>query len=84
MHSRNKNKRTKFVSELSKVVGKLTKTLDVNNCDVEFVCDTGADVSVLTETTSDMLGLELRKPDYQLTSADGSGLNVEWCREYAT
>ena len=60
-----------FVGRQSKVPGKLTKTLDVSNCDVQFVCDTGADVS-----TSDMLSLELRKPDCQLTSADGSDLNV--------
>ena len=65
-----------FVGGQSKVAGKLTKTLDVNNCDVQFVCDTGADVSILTEATSDMLSLELRKPDCQLTSADGSDLNV--------
>ena len=65
-----------FVGKQSKVAGKITKTLDVNNCDVEFVCDTGADVSILTETSSDMLGLEQRKPDCQQTSADGSDVNV--------
>ena len=65
-----------FVSGQYKVAGKLTKSLDANNCDVQFVCDTGADVSILTEATSDMLSLELQKPDCQLTSADGSDLNV--------
>ena len=52
-----------FVGRQSKVPGKLTKTLDVSNCDVQFVCDTGADVSILTRATSDMLSLELRKHD---------------------
>ena len=33
-----------FVGEQSEVDGKRTQTLDVNNCDVEFTCDTGADV----------------------------------------
>ena len=65
-----------FMGKQSKAAGKLTKTLDVNNCDVEFICDTGAAVSILTEATSDMLGLELQKPDCQLTSADCSDLNV--------
>ena len=50
--------------------------MDVNICDVEFVCDAGADVSILTEATSNMLSLELQKPDSQLTRADGSDLNV--------
>ena len=59
-----------------KVAGRLTETLDVYDCDVEFVCDTDAELSILTEGTSDMLSLELRKPDCQLTSADGSGLNA--------
>ena len=52
-----------FVGRQSKVAVKLTKTLGVNNCDVEFVWDTGADVSILTKATSDMLSLRLRKPD---------------------
>ena len=65
-----------FVGGQSKVASKLTTTLDVNYCEVEFVCDTGADVSILTEATSDMLSLELQKHDCQLTSADGSDLNV--------
>ena len=45
-----------FVGGQSRVV---TTTLDVNYCDAEFGCDTGADVSILTEATSDMLSLEL-------------------------
>ena len=65
-----------LVGGQSKVAGKLTKTLNVNNCDVQFICDTGAGVSILTKATSDMLSLELRKPDCQLTSADGSDRNV--------
>ena len=64
------------VVEQSKVAGKFTKTLIINNCDVEFIWGTGADVSILTEATSEMLGLELWKPEGQLTSADGSDLNV--------
>ena len=47
------------VVEQSKVAGKFTKTLIINNCDVEFIWGTGADVSILTEATSEMLGLEL-------------------------
>ena len=42
-----------FVDKLSIVDGNLTKT-----CDVEFTCDTGADVSILTKTTSDVLDLQ--------------------------
>ena len=49
--------------------------MEVNKCDIEFTCDTHADVSVLTEASSDMLGLDLRKPGCQLTSADSSDLN---------
>ena len=41
------------MSKQSKVAGKLTQTRDVNHCDAEFTCDTGAGVSILTETTSD-------------------------------
>ena len=52
-----------FVSKQSKVAGKLTKTLDMNNCDIKNIWDT--DVSIFTETNSDMLDLELRKPDCQ-------------------
>ena len=52
-----------FVSKQSKVAGKLTKTLDINNCDIKNIWDT--DVSIFTETNSDMLDLELRKPDCQ-------------------
>ena len=69
-----------FVGEQSKAAGKLTKTLDMNNCDVEFIWNTGADVSISTEATSDRLGLELWKPEGQLTSADGSDLYV--CTAY--
>ena len=53
------------------------KPLDCNNCNVEFMCDTGVEVSIIhvTKTASDMLGLELPKPDCQPTSAEGSHLN---------
>ena len=47
-----------FVVKQSKAAGKLTKTLDVNNGDVKFICDKGVDVSILTETACDALGLE--------------------------
>ena len=60
------------VNKQSKVADKLTKTLGVGNYDVELICDTGADVLIRTETTSDMLGLESRKPDCPQTSAEGS------------
>ena len=41
------------------------------------MCDTGVEVSIIhvTKTASDMLGLELPKPDCQPTSAEGSHLN---------
>ena len=65
-----------FVGGQSKVGGKLTKNLNFNNCDVEFVCDTGANISILTEATIDMPSLELRKPDCQLTSANCLDLHV--------
>ena len=48
----------------------------VNDQDVEFTFDTGADVSTVTETTSKILNLQLKKVDRQLSSADGSQLNV--------
>ena len=50
--------------------------LRVNNRPVEFTFDTGAEVTVLTEDTSKLLGLELDGPEKCLTGADGSGLNV--------
>ena len=65
-----------FVGKQSKVAGKFTKTLDVHKCDVEFIYDIGADVSIVIETTTDMLGLKLQKPDWPLTSADGYSNNV--------
>ena len=65
-----------FVGEQSKATGKFTKTLIINNCNVEFIWGTGADVSISTEATSEMLGLELWKPEGQLTSAEGSDLHV--------
>ena len=55
----------KFVSKQSKVAGKFTKTLDINICDIVFIWDTGAGVSIFTETNCDMLDFELRKPDCQ-------------------
>ena len=45
---------------LSRVVGKLTKALNVDNSDVEFIHNTGADGFVLAEPTSIMLDLQLR------------------------
>ena len=70
-----------FVGEQSKAAGKLTKTLDINNCVWSLY---GIQVLMflfkLTEATSDRLGLELRKPEGQLTSANGSDLNV--CTAY--
>ena len=46
----------------SEVAGKLTRNVQVNNCDVDFICDTGANVSILIETTTDMLDLQLKNP----------------------
>ena len=44
---------------------------------VEFTCDTGPGISTVTETTSKMLDLLLKKVDHQLSSANGSQLNVK-------
>ena len=63
-----------FVSKQFEVAGQLTKTLEANNSDIGFICDAGAGVSV--STTRDMPGLQLRKSNCQLTSADGTDLNA--------
>jgi hypothetical protein len=54
----------------------MVRTLHVNNVEVEFTFDTGADVSTLTEKTCDMLCIKLQEPDRCLSGADGSMLNV--------
>lgn len=41
-----------------------------------FTVDTGADVSTLTEHTSNELGLKLEQPEHLLMGADGTNLNV--------
>ena len=50
--------------------------LKVNGEEVEFTFDTGADVSTVTEQTTEKLGLKLCKPDRHLEGADGSRLKV--------
>ena len=48
----------------------------VGNMMVDFVVDTGADVTVLTEHESSRLGLILRKPETVLRGAGGNDLQV--------
>ena len=50
--------------------------MKVNDKAVEFTFDTGAEVTVITEKASKVLGLELTEPAKCLTGADGSDLNV--------
>ena len=54
----------------------LVSTLKINNLDVDITIETGADASMLTETSSAMLGLQLQKVNCQLGSANGIDLNV--------
>jgi len=53
------------------------KTLRVNDITVDFVLDTGAEVSTLTESTSDKLSMPLENPSKCLIGADGKGLQVK-------
>ena len=55
---------------------KIVRTLKINGKEVDFTLDTGADVSTLTEKSSESLNLDLRVPERCLTGADGSKLNV--------
>jgi predicted aspartyl protease len=48
----------------------------VNNVAVEFTIDTGAEVTVLTESTGRKLNLDYSKPSRVLYAANGSDLNV--------
>ena len=48
----------------------------VGNTRVNFVVDTGADVTVMTETEANRLGLILRKPETVLRGAGGNNLDV--------
>lgn len=50
--------------------------LTVNGKNVDFILDTGAEVSTITEQTLCELDIELEKPKKCLTGADGSNLNV--------
>ncbi|KAF6036280.1 hypothetical protein EB796_005412 [Bugula neritina] len=52
------------------------QNLRVNDRNIEFVLDTGADVSTITEDTSKTLALKLHKSDRVLKSADNSQLSV--------
>jgi len=53
------------------------KTLRVNDINVDFVLDTGAEVSTLTESTSDKLSMPLENPSKCLIGADGKSLQVK-------
>ena len=50
--------------------------VDVNGRGVDFTLDTGSDVTIITETTSRDLRLELTKPSRYLVGADSTPLNV--------
>ena len=67
---------SKHKSSKSKSSGLESKNFKVKDQDVEITCDTGPGVSTVTETTSKMLDLLLKKVDHQLSSANGSQLNV--------
>ena len=77
--SRSPTRRVRFVEGKSGLYGRdnsIKRMLKVNGKEVEFTFDTGAEVSVVTEKTSKILGLELTEPEKGLTGADGSKLNV--------
>ena len=59
----------------SEVAGKLTRNVQVNNCDVDFICDTGANVSILIETTT-YARFTVEKSNCQLTSADDLDIDI--------
>jgi hypothetical protein len=48
----------------------------VNGIDVEFVIDTGADVTVVTDVTRERLGLKCEIPDRLILNASGAEMNV--------
>lgn len=48
----------------------------VNDTEVEFTIDTGAEVSLMTEDTAYRLKLRYSKPDRMLVAANGSSLTV--------
>ena len=48
----------------------------VNDRKVEFILDTGSDVTTITESTVRKLNLKLREPDHCIGSADGSRLKI--------
>ncbi|KAF6033629.1 hypothetical protein EB796_008063 [Bugula neritina] len=50
--------------------------LKVNDEEIEFTIDTGAEVSVLNTNVAKNLGLNIMKPAKVLVGADGSKLNV--------
>ena len=54
----------------------LKQRVRVDGTYTDFVIDTGAEVSIVTEATSRILSLELEKSDLVLSGADGSPLSV--------
>jgi len=55
--------------------------LRVNDKEIEFTIDTGAEVSVLNTNSAKNLGLNIVKPAKVLVGADGSQLNVRGMAE---
>jgi len=53
------------------------KTLRVNDINVDFVLDTGAEVSTLTESTSDKLNMPLENPSKCLIGTGGKSPQVK-------
>ena len=54
----------------------LKQRVRVDGTYTDFVIDTGAEVSIVTEATSRILSFELEKSDLVLSGADGSPLSV--------
>ncbi|XP_067945398.1 uncharacterized protein [Watersipora subatra] len=75
--SRHLNRSVRFSSSSPKRLDdKITRTLKVNDIEVDFVLDTGAEASTVTEKAANRLGLKLKVPSTVLTAVDGSELKV--------
>ena len=64
------------VSRAYNIGNALKQRIRVNGTYVDFVIDTGAEVSIVTEATSRILSFALEKSDRVLSGADDSPLSV--------
>jgi len=55
---------------------KITRTLLVSGKRVEFLLDTGSEVSTLSEATAEKLNIKLKEPDKHIRGVDKSLVNV--------